>query len=493
MNEQIHTVPTDKVISAGLWAAGIRVAQRGFSLARLLVLATFLAPYDFGLMGIALLVIASIDTFSQTGFQQALVQKKGDIEPYLSATWTFTVLRGIALFCLIVGVAPFATDVFDTPEAALVIRVTALSMLLQSATNTGVIYFQKELDFSKQFTYNIGGILADFAVSVGSVLILHNVWALVLGLLAGNVVRLAMSYALHPFRPRFDPDVAKARELFRFGKWILGSTILAFLVTQGDSILIGFLLGATALGLYQLAMVIASTPTTEIAHVIGQVAFPAFAKLQDRMDAIRTGYLKTLKISTYFSFGLACFIIVLIDEFIYAFMNPQWAGIVAPVQVLVIAGAIRSLAATSGSVFVAVGKPKTDTYWQVLRLVVLLGLLYPLIVEWGIVGAAFAVLASISASSIGFCWSVIRMTECGFTTFLRELLTPVLAALTAGIAMYGTNLLLTSTPLVEFFAVTIVGVLALLSATMILDRLTGSTIMPLIKSLLTPIRRRCLL
>ncbi|MCX6984830.1 MAG: oligosaccharide flippase family protein, partial [Lentisphaerae bacterium] len=207
----------------------LRIVQQIFGLARLVILARLLAPHDFGLMGIALLTMSTIETFSQTGFQQALIHKKENIESYLDAAWTVLIMRGLVLFGILYFAAPFAASFFDVPEAKPIIQVIGLSVLFQALTNIGVIYFQKELEFNKEFIYQFAGTLADFTVAILAVLILRNVWALVFGLLAGNGVRCIMSYVIHPYRPRLSPDLAKAHQLFGFGKWIFGLARLVIL------------------------------------------------------------------------------------------------------------------------------------------------------------------------------------------------------------------------------------------------------------------------
>ena len=87
-----------KVVVSGFWVFALRITNRSFNLIRLIVLARILSPHDFGLMGIALLTMATLETFSQTGFHAALIQRKGDIKEYLDAAWTFLILRGIILF-----------------------------------------------------------------------------------------------------------------------------------------------------------------------------------------------------------------------------------------------------------------------------------------------------------------------------------------------------------------------------------------------------------
>ena len=157
---------SQRTVRGGLWMFLLRIIQQLFGLARLIILARILAPHDFGLMGIALLTMATLETFSQTGFQAALIQKKEDIESYLDAAWTVLIFRGLLLFGILYFAAPFVASFFNTPEAKPIIQVIGFSVLLQAFTNIGVIYFQKELEFNKEFTYQFAGTLVDFIVAV---------------------------------------------------------------------------------------------------------------------------------------------------------------------------------------------------------------------------------------------------------------------------------------------------------------------------------------
>jgi len=164
------THPSDnlsqRAVVSGVWVFLLRVVQQLFSLARLVILARILAPQDFGLMGIALLSMATLETFSQTGFQQALIQKKHYIKPYLDSAWTVLILRGVILFGILFLIAPYAASFFDAPEAKPIIQVIGLSVIFQAFTNIGVIHFQKELEFNKQFIYQLSGTLTDFVVAI---------------------------------------------------------------------------------------------------------------------------------------------------------------------------------------------------------------------------------------------------------------------------------------------------------------------------------------
>ena len=471
---------SQRAVRGGFWVFSLRIVQRLFSLARLVILARILAPHDFGLMGIALLTMATLETFSQTGFQAALIQKKEDIESYVDAAWTVLILRGFLLFTLLCLIAPHAAIFFEAPEAKPIIQVIGFSLLLQAFTNIGVIYFQKELEFNKQVVYQFCGTLADFIVAVSAVLILGNVWALVFGLLAGNATMLIVSYLIHPYRPHLSSDLGKVKELFGYGKWILRSSILVFLITQGDDIFVGKLLGVTALGFYQLAYRISNMPATEITHVISQVTFPAYSKLQDDLPKLREAYLKVLQFTAFLSFPIAGLIFVLAPDFTKIFLGEKWMPMVPAMQVLVFAGLVRSIAATSGYIFYAVGKPKIDTRWQIVRLSVLAALIYPFTIKWGILGTSIVVFLSIFVSNIGFCFKAIKITNCGVKNFANTMIFPLTSGAIAVLVILGLKTTM-GIGIREFIIFTCMGVLTYLVIIYLSDKFFNYGIQTLIK------------
>jgi O-antigen/teichoic acid export membrane protein len=414
------------VVKGGMWVFALRIINRGLGLVRTIVLARLLAPEDFGLMGIAMLSIATLETFSQTGFQVALIQKKENVQPYLDTAWTVSAIRGTMLFIILFLSAPLIARFFNSPEANLVIKVIAISTLVAGFRNIGIVFFQKEMKFNKQFLYEISGTLVDLSVAITLAFILRDVWALVWGSLAGNLIRFFMSYVVQPYRPRISLEKNKIRDLFGFGRWVLGSSILVFLITQGDDIFVGKLLGLASLGYYQMAYVLSNLPTTEITHVISQVTFPAYSYLQDDVLKLKAAYLKVLQLTAFISIPLAGGILVVASDFTEIFLGLKWMPMVPAIQVLAMAGLIRSIAATTGPIFHAIGRPRIDTFWQIIRLGILALLIYPFSTNWGILGTSIAVLLSISVSTVGFSFEVVKITNCGKETFLKMILLPLL-------------------------------------------------------------------
>jgi len=165
------------VVRGGFWVFALRILDQLFKLVRTIVLARLLAPKDFGLFGIALLAMSALETFSQTGFQQALIQTKRDIRPYLDTAWTVQAIRGTVLALILFGIAPYVAAFFGEPAAVSLLRVLGLSILFQGFANIGVVYFQKELEFHKQFAYQLSGTPVDLVVAITAAVLLRSAWA----------------------------------------------------------------------------------------------------------------------------------------------------------------------------------------------------------------------------------------------------------------------------------------------------------------------------
>jgi len=151
------TLP-QKMVQGGVWLSSLKVIRKVLSLIRLIIIGRILAPSDFGLMGIALLTMSALETFSRFGFRQALIQKKGNTDNYLNAAWTVLIIRGFVIFIIVYLVAPYVAFFFHTPEVKPIIQVLGLVTFFQAFNNIGVIFFQKELEFNKVFIYRFVGI-----------------------------------------------------------------------------------------------------------------------------------------------------------------------------------------------------------------------------------------------------------------------------------------------------------------------------------------------
>lgn len=387
-----------KVIKGSFWVFSLAIVNRGLSFLRLIVLARLLVPADFGFLEIAMLSIATLESITQTGFQAALIQKKGNIEKYLDTVWTVSAIRGAVLFCILFFSAPVIAGFFHSPEAISVIKVIAISTVLAGFRNIGILFFQKDLKFHKRFFFEFSATVVDFTVAISLAFVLRNYWALIWGGIAANFIRLLMSYIIHPYRPKLRLRGHEFKELFEFGKWIFGSSIVALIVTQGDDIFVGKMMGVAALGLYKMAYLISNMQATEISHVISQVTYPAYSKLQDHPDRLKQAYSKIVQVTLTLSIPISIAIVLLADRFTSLFLGSKWLAVAPLMKLLALTGLLRSIAATAGPLFQGVGKPALDLKMNLWRMAVMLLTIYPFSVYYGINGVCLSVLLSVATT-----------------------------------------------------------------------------------------------
>ncbi len=467
-----------KTAKGSFWLLVSRIFDQSLGFISTIVLARILAPSDFGLFGITLIAASLLDTFSQTGFQPALVHKKGDIKPYLDTSFMVQAGRGLLIALIVFVSAPYIAMFFNVPAAVWILRVIGFAIFIQGLENIATIYLSKELDFKKYFIYQISGTLAKFLVSVILAMVLHNVWALVIGYLAGTTLRCIVSYIVYLYRPRLSFDIKKAKELFRYGKWVSTGNMISFFVGQVDNFFVAKVAGVASLGFYEIAYKIQSVLNME---VLTAAAFPAYSKIQDDREKLREAYLKIIKLAFIILAPMCAGIVTVAPAFLTFFLGAKWLPAVWPLRILSVSVSLWMLAVVSNYMFLAIGKPSVTTKWIFIKLVILVALLYPMTSAYGTAGAAISVLIGSLVAISGVVFQALRTLSCGFGSFIKTIIFSFFNALLMALAVHAVMILLPQT-LWSFFAAVLSGVLVYFLLTLLSDALFNNGAIRLIKS-----------
>ncbi|MBW2459231.1 MAG: lipopolysaccharide biosynthesis protein [Deltaproteobacteria bacterium] len=401
------------LVRGSFWVTATEVLVAIIDIARQIVAARVLSPSDIGLMGIALLYIAVLDSLSKTGFDQALIQKSKDIHSLLNVAWTWHVMRGFLLAGLLAFAAPWLADWYELPVLRDLIWASCIHVVLIGLHNIGLLLFTRDLNFRTLFI--IGAIRAatQAGVAIPAIIIRQDVWGLLLGTVAGTVAGLIISYIAHPFRPRFEFSVAKARELTSYGKWITVLAILLFIIVRGDDLLVSRWLGPTALAFYIFAYDFANLPTTKICHVLGKVAFPTYSRMQDEPETVRSAFVETMRATLLLSTHVSVVLWVIVHEVVAYVVGEKWRAVVPLVRILVLAGWIRSFAALAGPLFQALKRPDLDLKMNLPRFIITASLMWPAIAWWGLEGVSWVVVVAISSCSPTWFYGVKKLVGVG--------------------------------------------------------------------------------
>jgi O-antigen/teichoic acid export membrane protein len=420
-------------IKGGYWVFSLRITSNLLGFIKSLIVANIFFLNDLGIISAAIMMMEVLSTFTQTGFEAALIQKKGDIRDYLDTVWTAGIVKGILLFGILYVCAPLMAS-FKIPEDKLEtaiagFRVMGITFLLSSLTNIGVIYFQKDLEFHKTFLLSLFSTLADIILSIILVLVFRSIWGVVAARLASSAINTAGSYLLSGYRPRLHFIPSKARELWKYGKWISGQNMLGYLLEAGDDFFVWFYLGVQPLALYRYAFQFAMTPATHISHVISQVSFPAYSKIQNDLPRLREAYLKILKMTAFFSIPMAFIIFALGPDFVKLFFPNRMHLMIPALQILAFKGLNGSLGGTWVPLLRAMGKPEKITHLLIMGLLVLGSSIYLLTKNYGISGTALAtMLIGVITGPYGY-FMASRVLKCSIFNIIKQCILPLVSAL----------------------------------------------------------------
>lgn len=388
-----------------------RVAQRALGLGRLLVLTHWLSPRDVGLVSIGLLCIETLSMLTVTGLASAYIQRKEAAEECLDAVWTVQVVRALILVLLAALLAPLIGRALGEAEAGGLIRALSLMLLFNAGASGAAFLLRRELDFGPLGIAQTLGAVVDVAVTLSLAYYTRSPWALVAGQLSQSAFNAVASYVLHPYRPRLDFRWGKLRRLWRVGAWMGASNMLLFASRRVDDLLVGFLAGPAALGVYQPAFRVANLPGTEGTDVLAGVFFPAYARMQGEPARARRIQRQVVLMVLGLTLPYAGLLILTGPWAVRAFFRPEWQGMAVILQLLAVQGLFAAVGETARPILFARGKPRLYAALKAAHVLVFIMLAVPLTLQQQAYGAGIAttITAALFAPvSLYAAWRVTR-------------------------------------------------------------------------------------
>jgi lipopolysaccharide exporter len=388
------TPETDQVgrrmAKGAAWMVGVRLFDRSIGLLSTLVLARLLVPEDFGLVALAMTVIAVIEIWSEFSFDLALIRDQGADRRHYDTAWTLTLIRGLVVAAVLGLGAGDLAAFFGEPRLEEVLYVLMAVSAIEGLQSIRTVDFRKELNLHKEFVFLMTARVVQFFVTIALAYLWRDYWALVVGILANRAVRLVLSYWMAPYRPRL--TLSAWGEIFSFSTWIVLNSVLNFLASRLDTLVVGRLANVSAVGIYSMAYEISNLATTELVWPISRAIFPGLAKMTgDRTELVRT-YNRSLSLIVLLALPVTAGIAATAEYFVPLLLGEKWLPAVPIMQVLAVYGAMRVLVANTGSLYLAINRPYLIALMSAASLVVMIPLMIYLVAELGAVGAAWAVL-----------------------------------------------------------------------------------------------------
>jgi O-antigen/teichoic acid export membrane protein len=290
MNAPAASLTPRVIRHAAVLTFGTHLASQAIRMLSNLALTRLLAPDAFGVMLIASAVWAGLTLMSDFGFRQVVVRSKNADDPeFLNTVWTLQIAQGamIAMLLLVsAALLGFAAGRGWVPTGSTLaseslpgaIAGLSVAALLSSAQSTKLDLAGRRLDLFRVALIEIGSQVLALVITLWSASRGGGVAALIAGACVAAGTRSAASHLLlsGPSN-RFAYSASAAQEIFGFGRWIVLTSCAGFLVTNGDRLMLGALVGSTEMGHYAIAALLALTAHDLVSKLVSRIAYPALS------------------------------------------------------------------------------------------------------------------------------------------------------------------------------------------------------------------------
>jgi O-antigen/teichoic acid export membrane protein len=460
-----------KVISGLKWTAGAKLGGQIVTWAITIVVMRLLAPADYGLLAIASVFIGLFAIIAEIGLSSALVQSKEVDELLLRKVLGAVLLVHFGLFLIVaLLIAPFSATWFNEPRLTLVLQVLSTQFLVTAFAVIPGSLLDRSMNFRGRSLIELAAALAGGLVTLALAYSGNGVWSLVVGNLAGALIRTIGINLQAPFLriPVF--SLRGLGYLLSFGRDVVLSRLLWFLYSQSDVFIAGKMLGKEQLGFYSVAMHLASLPVQRISSIINQIAFPAFSRMQGEEQRVASSFLLGIRLQTFFAVPILWGISSVAPELVRVFLGSQWESSILPLQILTLMMPFRMASNFTPAVLQGIGRADLG-----LRNLVVLSVVMPpaffLGATFGVIGIS---LAWVMAYPIVFLINLtftLPALHVPFGRFIRDLLLPIIpGSIMFGAVFFTRELLLEASNSTRLICLILVGIFAYLAGVLTVSR-----------------------
>lgn len=392
-----------QIAVGAFWMIGKRFSTQGLRFLSTIVLARILSPEDFGILAMAAMVLHFIEAVSDPTFEVQIL-KKDKVDPRLYDTvWTFQVIRGFLIAILIIVLSPLLDDFFNEPRLDQVLLVVALTPVIDGFKNVGLVLFEKDMNFKKQFVVETASVFTSALAAIALGLSMRTYWALIISMVVASATRFVLSYTMHSYRPR--PSLFGWQDIMNIGAWLLVSRICHFIETKAGDFAVGRLVGTSALGYFSMAFRLSDIATQTLMAPARRVLLPGYAKLAGDPRLLQSSFLDVLAVMLIIGAPLGAGMALTAEPLVEVLLGSKWQEAVPLIQILGIFGIVTVCVGNIEPTMLVLDKARLFVTVRAASTILLLPVVYWGCVVGGAVGAAWALLAT-AAVRLAMLWAL---------------------------------------------------------------------------------------
>ena len=382
-----------QTIKGVFWSSVERFGTQFIVLITQIILARLLSPHDFGLIGILIIFITISNVFVDSGFGNALIQKKNANEIDFSTVFYCNIIISTVLYIILFCTSPFIAVFFNQKELAWLIRLVGLVLIFNSFGVVQFAIFRKKLIFKAIARATVIANILSALIGITLAYLNYGIMALAIQMILTHFLKTLLFWMQSSWRPKLMFSKQSFSELFQFGYKLLLSGLLDQIFQNVYLFIIGKLYTTKDLGHYTQARNFQQVPVSTLFAIVGSVTFPAFSKIQDDAEKLLIGVRKTIKILGFINFPLMLGLSVTAEPLFKYILGEKWLPAVPYFKLLCISGMLYTLHAVNLLILQVKGRSdlflKVEVYKKIIMIVaILIG------INWGIIGLVWSHVAS---------------------------------------------------------------------------------------------------
>ena len=396
-----------RIINAGIWSLGGYAFSMAMRFGSNLIMTRLLVPEMFGIMAITNTIMIGLTMFSDIGIRQNVVQSvRGSDSSFLNTAWVIQIYRGVGLWLagLAIALAIWLAQLSNLAPAGstyadrdlpIIVAVVSIVSLIAGFDSTKLYEASRNLSLKAVSKVEVASQLAGLLLMLLWAINQRSIWALVVGNVSGIFFRMVLSHWWLDGTPnRWKPEPRAIREIVHFGRWLFISSILAFLVSNSDRIILGGLVDPSTFGIYAIALLIYGAVEQVLAKIIGEVSFPALSEVvRLRRADLRKNYYRIFAVVASFAYFSCGMLLSLAKPLIALLYDSRYQQAGGMLQILSV-GLLTIPFRLATDCFLALGMPQLLSYTIAIRLASLLTLMPMGFYFFGFYGALWGIVLS---------------------------------------------------------------------------------------------------
>lgn len=326
-----------KAAKSVLWSAVERFSVQGVQFVLTIVIARLVSPSDYGLIAMLGIFIAIAQTFIDSGFSNALIQKQQRTETDFSTVFYFNIVVGITVYLLFYLCSPYIASFYNEPELDIIAKVVGLNLIISAFSVVQRAKLTIALNFKLQALISLSSVLISGITGISLAYLGYGVWAIVFQSLINNFLNSVLLWSLAKWIPRICFSWKSFNQLFKYGSKLLMAGVLDTIYLNLYSLVIGKRFSATSLGYYNRTSTIAQFPSINISGIINRALFPILCEVQNHKEELVDTYNKTVRITACCVFPLMTILFCLSEPLIEVILGEQWMPSGKLLQILCLA------------------------------------------------------------------------------------------------------------------------------------------------------------